>query len=91
LTGKSAVAAAIQLCLGATARNTGRGSSLSNLVREGSNEPAIIRVTMLNTGADAYMPEVYGSRITVERKIARTGGVGGYSIKGENDKVIQLK
>lgn len=84
--GKSAVAAAIQLCLGGTARNTGRGSSTRSMVREGSEKPALVRVTMLNTGSDAYRPDVYGDRIIIERKIARSGGVGGYSIRGSKDK-----
>ncbi len=71
--GKSAIVAAIQLCLGATAKTTGRGSKLNTLIREGSNGPAIMRVTLLNEGADAYKPESYGSRIVVERKISKDG------------------
>eukprot|EP01039_Chlorochromonas_danica_P001809 gene1809-1976_t len=86
--GKSAVVSAIQLCLGATARSTGRGSSLGKFVREGSNDPALVRVTLLNTGPDAYQPEVYGDRIVIERKFTRTGGGGGYSIKGARGKEI---
>eukprot|EP01031_Cornospumella_fuschlensis_P026985 gene26985-32601_t len=89
--GKSAVAAAIQLCLGATAKNTGRGSNLSSLIREGSDNPAIIRVTMVNTGPDAYKPEEYGDSITVERKIAKGTGVSGYSMRGQDGKLISDK
>lgn len=81
------MAAAIQLCLGATAKNTGRGSTLATLIREGSNNPAIIKVTMVNTGPDAYKPEEYGETITVERRIMKGTGVSGYSMRGHDGKV----
>ena len=84
--GKSAVVAAVQLCLGATARNTGRGSNLSGLIREGSDGPAIMRVTLLNEGMDAYKPEEYGNRITIERRINKGGG-GGYKLIGSKGQV----
>jgi hypothetical protein len=77
--GKSAIAAALQLCLGATAKITGRGANLSSLIREGSDGPAIIRVTLLNEGNDAFKPEEYGNRIVIERKIAKGSG-GGYKL-----------
>eukprot|EP01041_Mallomonas_annulata_P004211 gene4211-8385_t len=77
--GKSAIVAAIQLCLGATARNTGRGSSLGKLIKEGCEGPAIVRVTLLNEGEDAYKKEIYGNRIVIERKILKRGG-GGYRL-----------
>ena len=79
LTGKSAVVAAVQLCLGATAKNTGRGSNLQGLIREGSDGPAVMRITLLNEGDDAYKPDIYGNRITVERRIVKNGG-GGYKL-----------
>ena len=58
--GKSAIAAAIQLCLGGRTTNTGRGKKLSGMIREGSKNPAIIRITLRNEGPDAYEYEKYG-------------------------------
>ena len=70
--GKSAIVAAIQLCLGSSARQTGRGSSVSKYIREGSEDPAVLKVTLLNEGPDAFKPEEYGKRITVKRIIGKT-------------------
>ncbi len=47
--GKSAVLQALQICLGATARSTGRSANLSNFIRTGANE-ARVQVTLWNTG-----------------------------------------
>jgi chromosome segregation ATPase len=47
--GKSAVLQALQICLGATARSTGRSTSLSNFIRTGATE-ARVQVTLWNTG-----------------------------------------
>jgi hypothetical protein len=38
-----------------------------------------MRVTLLNEGDDAYKPEIYGNRVTVERRINKGGG-GGYKL-----------
>ena len=82
--GKSAVLAAIQVCLGAGARRTHRARNLRDLVRKeaGADCPgARLRVTLLNGGADGYMPDVYGEYITVERLISlRPGGFNGYKL-----------
>ena len=86
ISGKSAVVAAVQLCLGATARSTGRGSNLAGLIREGCDGPAIMRITLLNEGNDAYKPHEYGKRLMVERRIARKGG-GGYRLLDEKGVV----
>ncbi len=53
---------------------------MSGLVREGSNGPALMQVTLMNEGDDAYKPEVYGNRIVIERRIAKGSGTGGYSL-----------
>lgn len=71
--GKSAIVAAIQLCLGARSSATGRGSSLSGFVREGSQGPAICRIYVHNQGPDAFEPERFGSQICIERKIPKSG------------------
>jgi chromosome segregation ATPase len=79
--GKSAILAAIQICLGASARRTNRARNLKELVRKGSNgQCAKIRVTVLNGGDDGYLKDVYGDTITVERTIALKGGYNGYKL-----------
>lgn len=90
--GKSAVLAAIQICLGANARRTHRARNLKDLVRRdaSANMPtgAKIRVTLYNRGSDAYQHEVYGDTITVERTISlRAGGDNGYKLLDHNDTV----
>ena len=71
--GKSAVLQALQICLGATARETGRGTNLRALIRSGCDE-AVLRVTVWNTGDDAYQHERLGDWVTIERRIAKGGG-----------------
>ena len=82
--GKSAILAAIRICLGAAARSTGRGRSLQDLILKDAagNAPsyAKIRVSLLNMGSDAYKPEIYGDTITVERTISAKGGATGYKL-----------
>lgn len=90
--GKSAVLAAIQICLGANARRTHRARNLKDLVRRdaSANMPtgAKIRVTLYNRGSDAYQHEVYGDTITVERTISlRAGGDNGYKLLDHNNVV----
>ncbi len=62
------------------------------LVREGSRDPAIVRVTLLNTGSDAYKPALYGDRITIERKISAglngASKAAGYRLLDSNGKVF---
>ncbi|KAL7469954.1 hypothetical protein ACHAXS_010192 [Conticribra weissflogii] len=82
--GKSAILAAIQVCLGAGARRTHRARNLKDLVRKESGADcsgAKLRVTLLNRGADGYKPDIYGDYITVERSISlRPGGFNGYKL-----------
>lgn len=79
--GKSAILAAIQICLGAGARRTARARNLKDLVRKDSTAGyAKVRVTLLNQGVDAFHKEVYGDRITIERTIATAGGYNGYKL-----------
>ena len=88
--GKSAILAAIQVCLGAGARRTHRARNLKDLVRKEAGEGcsgAKLRVTLLNKGADGYLPEIYGEQITVERTISlRSGGFNGYKLLDQNMK-----
>jgi chromosome segregation ATPase len=79
--GKSAILAAIQICLGAGAKRTHRARNLKELVRKDSNcNAAKIQVTLLNRGDDGYQHDVYGDSITVERTIAIRGGYNGYKL-----------
>lgn len=48
---------------------TGRSSKGESFIKEGTEGPALIRITLLNEGLDAYRPEVYGTRIIVEKRI----------------------
>jgi len=86
-TGKSAVVAAIQLCLGATAKRSGRANAVKDMIRQGSPGPAIISVELRNEGVDAYKPEEYGNVIIIERRIAKTGSCG-YALMNKRGKVI---
>lgn len=77
--GKSASLQALQVCLGAKARTTGRASSLSGLVSHGKPK-AVVRVTLSNLGDNAFRPDLYGPVIHVERTIPGPkpgGGSGG--------------
>jgi len=81
--GKSAILAAVQICLGAGAKRTHRARNLKELVRKeaGSNcAGAKVRVTLLNRGDDGFQRDVYGDTITVERSISLRGGYNGYKL-----------
>ena len=55
--GKSAIVNAIMLCLGSRAKDTHRGSNAGDNVRAGCTAShAQVRVTMYNTGSDAFKP-----------------------------------
>lgn len=94
--GKSAVLAAIQICLGAAARRTNRARNLKDLVRRDAASGAVpscakIRVTILNKGGDGYKQEVYGDTITVEKTIALNGGWNGYRLLDQAGKKVSDK
>lgn len=87
--GKSAILAALQVCLGAGARRTHRARNLRDLVRKESGENctgAKVRVTLLNRGADGFKPEIYGDRISVERSISLGSGYNGYKLLDASGK-----
>ncbi|KAL0584383.1 hypothetical protein ABG067_005734 [Albugo candida] len=87
--GKSAIIAAIQICLGASARSTHRGKSLKNLIRHGHDGHALLRVTLRNDGTngDTFRSSAYGKRIMVERLLRRDGSAE-YRLKNENGNVV---
>jgi hypothetical protein len=85
--GKSAILAAIMICLGGSARSTHRASNLKDLVRKeaaGGNQcvTAKVSVTLWNGGdnSDGYRTDIYGKEITVVRCISLRGGYNGYKI-----------
>lgn len=74
------------MSLGSNARQTGRGSNAGKYIREGSDGPAILRVTLLNEGSDAYKPGQYGRKIIIERRIAKNSS--SYHILNADGKVL---
>lgn len=86
--GKSAILAAVQICLGAGARRTHRARNLKDLIRKETGEGgnAKVRVTLLNMGADGFQTDIYGDSITVERSISRAGGYNGYKLLDHQGK-----
>ena len=51
--GKSAIVHALQFCLGASAKQTGRGNALKEFVRNGATS-CCVSVTLWNTGAHRF-------------------------------------
>jgi len=87
--GKSAILAAIQICLGAGARRTHRARNLKELVRKesaASSDGAKVQVTLLNRGEDAYKHDIYGDFITIERSISVGSGFSGYKLLDHTGK-----
>ncbi|KAI3431453.1 hypothetical protein D9Q98_004505 [Chlorella vulgaris] len=71
--GKSAVLQALQCGLGARAAETGRYKVMKAFVRKGEAQ-AVVKVTLWNTGPDAYKRSLLGPELTVVRKINATSG-----------------
>lgn len=69
--GKSALLTALQVCFGVQARRTGRAGAVRDLVRQGARSARVL-ITLSNQGGDAFEPERYGRRVTIERRF----GVG---------------
>ncbi|CAF2453457.1 unnamed protein product [Rotaria sp. Silwood2] len=86
--GKSTIANAICLCLGAQARTTGRSSNVQSFIRNGERF-AELSITLANEGPEAYKPELYGKEIQIIRKIGLKQS--GYKILGDNHKVISTR
>ena len=82
--GKSAILAAMQICLGASAKQTHRGNKLGDLVREGHEGTACVIVKLVNEGTDAFRHDLYGDTIQIRRKFGRKGG-GKLELLGEDD------
>ena len=89
--GKSAVVAALQLCLGSRMTTTGRGNAMASMIRQGSPGPAIVKVTLVNEGPDAYKFDTYGKRITIVRTINKTSGASYKILNVQGDKISDQK
>ncbi|KAI5960771.1 smc6 [Candida pseudojiufengensis] len=87
--GKSAILTGISVGLGAKATDTNRGSSIRQLIKDGSSTSRI-SITIKNEGPMAYKPEEYGKKIIIERKLVRVG-LNTYSIKSEQGDTISQK
>ena len=46
---------------------------MGDLVQEGYDGQASVKVVLVNEGTDAARPEIYGDKITIERKFSRRG------------------
>jgi structural maintenance of chromosomes protein 6 len=68
--GKSAIVAAVQICLGASPRHTQRGTKYVDFIQRGCTGNAEVSVTLLNT-PDGYEYEAYGKAITVKRTLTQ--------------------
>lgn len=87
--GKSAILTGISVGLGAKATDTNRGSSIKDLIKDGKTTARTI-ITLLNEGPKAYMPQEFGSRIIVERKLQRVGAHS-YALKSATGKIVSTK
>lgn len=87
--GKSAVLTALTICLGARAASTNRGKSLKDYIKHGSDR-ATVQVKIKNQGELAYLPELYGATIIVERHFTMSGS-SGFSIRNANGKQVSTK
>ncbi|KAL0037264.1 hypothetical protein WJX79_009148 [Trebouxia sp. C0005] len=76
--GKSASLQALQCCLGVKARDTGRATKAEQFIKTGCSH-AVAAVSLWNTGGDALNPGLYGSSITIERRITKSSST--FSIK----------
>ncbi|KAJ9604138.1 Structural maintenance of chromosomes protein 6 [Cladophialophora chaetospira] len=87
--GKSAILTAIILCLGGKASATNRGARLQNFIKEGEDHATII-CKLKNQGENAYMAELYGATIQVERHIQRNG-TSGFKLKSEKGRIVSTR
>ena len=87
--GKSAVLAAITICLGGKATATNRGGSLKNFIKNGE-ESAMLAVKLKNTSDTGYQQDVYGDSISIERHFTRSGA-SSFKLKSANGRIISTR
>lgn len=83
--GKSASLQALQCCLGVKARDTGRATKAEQFIKTGCSH-AVAAVCLWNTGNDALNPGLYGSSITIERRITKSSST--FSIKDAGGRKV---
>lgn len=89
--GKSAILAAVQICLGAKANVTHRAKALKDLIRAGgTNREAFIQVTLRNNEQDGWKFQECGRKIVVERRISRVAA-STFKIRGEDGRTISTQ
>lgn len=86
--GKSTIANAICLCLGAQARTTGRTSNAQSFIRKGETS-AELTIILANEGPEAYKPELYGKEIHITRRIGAKRS--GYRVLSDHHKLISTQ
>ncbi len=79
----------IILCLGGKASTTGRQVNAKTFIKT-NKEQADISITLTNEGGDAYQPDQYGKRITIERSISKNG-TSTYKTKDSRGRVVSRK
>lgn len=87
--GKSAILTALSVGLGAKASDTSRGSSIKDLIKDGKSTARVL-IVFKNEGIEAYKPDIFGSRIVIERKIQKQGA-NGYFVRSESMETISTK
>ncbi|ANB11037.1 DNA repair protein SMC6 [Sugiyamaella lignohabitans] len=89
--GKSAVLTAIIIGLGGRASDTDRGSSISDVIKEGQ-QMASIRIKFDNVGKLSFRHEIYGDFFTLERAISRTerAGHSNYNVYTQSGKKMKI-
>ncbi|CAI5513549.1 unnamed protein product [Closterium sp. Naga37s-1] len=70
--GKSAVLTALCVAFGTRARTTNRASAIKDFIRTGCSA-AVVSVELNNEGEEAFRPDEFGPRLTVERRITDNG------------------
>ncbi|CAM9332422.1 unnamed protein product, partial [Ectocarpus fasciculatus] len=83
--GKSAILAALQICLGAKAHLTHRAKKMADFIRHGWKGDAVLEVTLLNN-VFGFKFDEYGESITIRRTIKQSGA-GGFTLLGHDRKV----
>ncbi|KAH9251522.1 hypothetical protein BASA81_010553 [Batrachochytrium salamandrivorans] len=89
--GKSAIVAALQVALGLKASATGRGSKMSDLIRQGAEGPAIVRVYIQNDRQVGFMYPELGEVILVERTLHPTASSSSKIINAQTKRVVCTK
>ena len=80
---------AIILCLGGKASTTGRQANAKTFIKT-NKDRAEIMITVTNEGGDAFKPDLYGKRITIERRISKEG-VSTYKMKDSTGRLVSSK